>query len=471
MSFFQLILKQMRQRALSTWLTLLSVLLGVGLAVAIMLFHREGKALFGQKDFGYDMLIGPKASRLELVLSTVYDIHTSDMGIGLINYDVYDKLANAKPPQVRWALPYVVGDLYEEFRVIGTLPHMFPADWEGKKLEQRTFEYRKDKPLEFAQGRAFHPKKFEAVIGSEVARQTGLKLGSKFSPQHDAGHGQGDHHHEEFTVVGILKRTHTAHDRGLYIPLITYYAIPEHDKGLRDQAKLLRAAMGLPPESATRPVTLPTGELLAPVAPAAKKVSYRENADGTIDIDLPQKDWRITGIFVQNYGGFPQMLLTYQINNLPDAMAVNPAMIMVEFTDKFLSNSTQILLVIAFLVVVVAAISILVSIYNSVANRRREIAVLRALGATQARIVTLICAEAALIGTLGGIGGIVVGHLLGAIGSVYLRDRVGQGINWVAVSGWELLYLLVVVGLSALAGLVPAMKAYKTDVATNLVSA
>lgn len=469
MSFLQLIVKNMRQRALSTWLTLLSVLLGVGLATAIMLMQREGKALFGQKDFGYDMLIGPKASRLELVLSTVYDIHTSDIGIGLISYDVYEKIATAKPPQVKWALPFVVGDLYEEFRVIGTLPHMFPTDWEGKPLGQRVFEYRKDKKLEFAQGRAFHPKKFEAVIGAEVAKQTGLKIGSKFAPQHDAGHGQGEHHHEEFTVVGILKRTYTAQDRGLYIPLITYYAIPEHDKGLRDQAKLLRAAQGLPPEE--RPATLPTGELLAPVATQpAKKVSYRQNADGTIDIDLPQKDWRITAIYVQNYGGFPMMLLTYQINNLPEAMALSPTMVMAEFTEKFLSNSTQILMVIAFLVIVVAAISILVSIYNSVSNRRREIAVLRALGATQSRIVSLICAEAALIGLVGGIAGIFVGHLLGAVGSAYLRTRVGQGINWVAVSPWELVYLLVVVTLAALAGLVPAMKAYKTDVATNLVS-
>jgi putative ABC transport system permease protein len=467
-SFLQLILKNMRQRALSTWLTLLSVLLGVGLATAIILFHRESKALFGQKDFGYDMLIGPKGSRLELVLSTVYDIHTSDVGIGLINYDVYEKLATSKPPQVRWALPYVVGDLYGEFRVIGTMPHMFPTDWEGKKIEQRTFEYRKDKPLEFAEGRAFHPKKFEAVIGSEVARKSGLKIGSEFAPQHDAGHGQGEHHHEEFKVVGILKRTGTAHDRGLYVPLTAYYAIPEHTQGLKDQAKLLRARLGLPPEDA--PTTLPSGELLAPLTQPAKKVSYKENPDGTIDIDLPQKDWRITGIFVQNFGGFPQMLLTYQINNLPDAMAVNPAMVMVEFTDKFLSSSTQILLIIAFLVIIVAAISILVSIYNSVANRRREIAILRALGATQARIVSLICAEAALIGLFGGVAGLLAGHLLGAVGSVYLRSRVGQGINWVAVSPWELLYLLVVVGLSALAGLVPAMKAYKTDVATNLVA-
>jgi putative ABC transport system permease protein len=111
-----------------------------------------------------------------------------------------------------------------------------------------------------------------------------------------------------------------------------------------------------------------------------------------------------------------------------------------------------------------------VSIYNSVAARLREIAILRALGATKARVLTLICVEAGLIGLIGGVLGLVVGHAIGAMGSFVMNKQLGQGFAWYAVGWEELVYLAGVVAIAVLAGLVPAMKAYRTPVATNLVS-
>src|ERR1700749_1619366 len=89
MNIFQLVAKQMRQRALSTWLTLLSVLLGVALAVAILILRREAGSLFGQTDYGYEVLIGKPGSALQLVVNTVYHI---DKSPGNISYSVYDNL-------------------------------------------------------------------------------------------------------------------------------------------------------------------------------------------------------------------------------------------------------------------------------------------------------------------------------------------------------------------------------------------
>jgi putative ABC transport system permease protein len=122
------------------------------------------------------------------------------------------------------------------------------------------------------------------------------------------------------------------------------------------------------------------------------------------------------------------------------------------------------------LVSIVAAIGILVSIYNSVAARNREIAILRALGATRRRVLMLICVEAGLIGLAGGIIGLIVGHLLGGVASRYMVESLGQGFNWLQVGVWELVYLLGVVCIALAAGFVPAMKAYRTPVATNLVA-
>jgi putative ABC transport system permease protein len=92
------------------------------------------------------------------------------------------------------------------------------------------------------------------------------------------------------------------------------------------------------------------------------------------------------------------------------------------------------------------------------------------LGATRVRILTLICIEAGLIGLIGGILGIVAGHLLGFLGSEALNRLLGEGFNWLATDVWEWLYLVAVVILAVLAGLVPALKAYKTPVATNLAA-
>src|SRR5438874_1562476 len=131
MNLFQLVLKQMRQRSLSTWLTLLSVLLGVSLAVAIMICRREARSLFGQQDYGYDVIVGPKGSPLQLVLNTVYQI---DKSPGNIPYSLYETLANPRHPQAKIAVPYMVGDTYKSQRIVATLPKLFGFDDAGHPL-------------------------------------------------------------------------------------------------------------------------------------------------------------------------------------------------------------------------------------------------------------------------------------------------------------------------------------------------
>src|SRR5690349_7148093 len=142
MNPFQLVIKQMRQRALSTWLTLLSVLLGVGLAVAILILRREGAALFGQTDYGFDVLVGSsKASPLTLVLNTLYHI---DKNPGTIPYTMYRQMMQSPQyrAQVRVAIPFLVGDSYRGLPIMGVTPRMFGVDDEGKQLEpDKVLEY------------------------------------------------------------------------------------------------------------------------------------------------------------------------------------------------------------------------------------------------------------------------------------------------------------------------------------------
>ena len=184
MNLFQLVLKQMRQRALGTWLTLLSVLLGVGLAVAVLIVRAGSQSLLAQTDYGYDLIIG-KGSPTQLVLNTVYHIENSP---GNIPYSMYETLAHPRHPYAKTAVPIVVGDTYRGRRIVGTLPKMFGYTDEGTRVEEdaRAFQYRPGKRYELADGRVFHPKKFEAVIGSELTKQIGLKFGDEFEAVHGA---------------------------------------------------------------------------------------------------------------------------------------------------------------------------------------------------------------------------------------------------------------------------------------------
>lgn len=486
MNLFQLVLKQMRQRALGTWLTLLSVLLGVALATAVMLIRRESQGLFVQTEYGYDVIVGPKGSKLQLVLNTVYHI---DVSPGVIPYAAYEALANPRNPQVKIAVPYAVGDTYQGHRIVGTLPKLFGIDDKGQPLPpDKTIEYRPGQRYIVGQGRVFHPEKFEAVIGATVAKRQGLKLGSKFKATHgmpDPGQEEGHVHDHEWEVVGILNPTHTANDGVLFIPLISFYAISEHGEGMKAH-QMLRERSGVLPGAPPRlpqradPAPEPSNPNSPPPGEAADDHDDHEghdhdehfhvHSDGIIHLDLPKEAWEVSAVLVKARGPFPAQRLMYAINNGPFAQAVNPASVMREFFDTFLDSTTLLLLAVSALVSVVAAVSILVSIYNSVSARKKEIAILRALGATRGRILTLICVEAALIGLIGGLLGIVAGHALTGIGSAFFKQTLGESINWMTPDASEVIYLGIVVLIAVLAGLVPAMKAYRTPVATNLVA-
>ena len=521
MNLFQLVLKQMRQRALGTWLTLLSVVLGVALAVAVLLVRRGGESLFGQTDYGYDLIIG-KGSPLQLVLNTVYHIENSP---GNIPYSLFEQLSKDRR-QVKIAVPIAVGDTYKGRRIIGTLPQMFGYTLGGNPIEDadNVFNYRPGRRFEFAEGQVFHPRKFEAVVGSDVPRLAGLTIGATFNATHGAPEeGQTAHVHEaeQWRVVGVLKPTYTSNDRVIFIPLVTTYCIEEHSKGMEAQSRIRAAQAGQPvPPPAPRPTPsgtgtgggspaapprdllsndapAPTGDLLTDVEPAKKPAGAKEdahddhdhhehtggeghahehaaytvNADGTVEPKLPRDQWLVSAIMVKARAPFMAQTLEYAVNAGSVATAVKPAMVMSQFFDTILAGSTLVLLLVSVLVIVVAAVGILVSIYNSVSARKREIAILRALGATKARVLTLICVEAGLIGLAGGVVGWLLGHALAALGSRFMERLLGQGFNALSVGPEELAFLAGVVLIAVLAGLVPALKAYRTPVATNLVAA
>jgi putative ABC transport system permease protein len=411
-TLWAIVRKNIAQRALSSTLTAASIALGVAVVVAVLALKEEGREGFRQGAFGYDLVVGVKGSPLQLVLSTVYHLDAPPENIP---YALYERLKADR--RVRLAVPLALGDFHEGHRLVGTSDVLF-----------RDFEVQAGRKFELAEGRIFRFDEeklkhvlgappdhdpageggvFEAVIGSRVA---GLRPGSTFAARH--GGDEGDAHEEKWTVVGVLKPTGTANDRAIFINLESFYHIKTH---------------------------------------VAEEVNRG----------------KISAVLLQTRGPRAAKDLAWELGKGAEAMGVVPAEEVARLF-QIIGKVDVLLLAVSALVILVAAVSILVSIYNSMAERRRAIAIMRALGARRTTVLSIVILEAASLCLLGGLAGLVLGHVFTAVSAQVLAARAGVSIQPFAFRADELLVLAGVVALGALSGIVPALRAYRTDIADGL---
>ncbi len=263
-------------------------------------------------------------------------------------------------------------------------------------------------------GNLFDPTLREAVVGSFVAQKMGLKIGDTFHPYHGLIFNEQDQHSETYVVVGVLKPSNTPSDRVIWIPLEGIQKMKGHD-----------------PKAATD----------------VSAVLVKLRGSGAVGFRL-------------------DMMYNKQGNRLTFAWPI--ATTIAELFDK-IGWFDKVLALVSYLVALVATASILASIYNSMNERRREIAILRALGAHRRIIFSAILLEASAISAQRMMAGFLVylGIMTGA--ARVIRAQTGIVLDpyqFNAVMVWAPAALI---GLGALAGIVPAMKAYRTDVATHLV--
>jgi putative ABC transport system permease protein len=394
-----IIRRSLRQHALSTIITALSISLAGGLLMAVWSVKDQSRATFTGVNGGFDAVVGARGSKLQLVLNSIFHLEASP---GNIPYSDYLDLKNSR--FVALAVPLAVGDNYKGWRLVGTLPDLF---------EQTEFSPGKHYELEPG-GHLFEITNKEAVVGSFVARKMGLKVGDTFHPYHGLIYNEKDQHAETYTVVGILKPSNTPGDRVIWIPLEGIQKMTGHDPKTADDISAVL-------------VKLRGGPMVG------MQMDARYNKTGT----RLTFAWPIASIIVQLFDK-------------------------IGWFDKVLA-------LVSYLVALVATMSILASIYNSMNERRREIAILRALGARRRLIFSAILLEAAAISAIGMAVGFIIyiGIMTGA--AAVIRAQTGIVLDpfaWNPVMLWAPLALI---GLGAVSGIVPAIKAYRTDVAANLV--
>jgi len=441
MNLATIALKSIRQRMLSSSLTALSVALGVMLMVAVLVIHGIVADMFNQRSIGYDLIVGAKGSPLQLVLNTVYRV---SQPIDNLPYLFYLDLE--KQPLVEHAIPFCLGDVTEQggFPLVGTTNKYFELSY----APRRTFAIK---------GTVFR-KSLDAIIGSHVAKENGWKIGSQFTLVH--GGRDSDHvHDEKFTVAGMLAPTGTANDKTVFIHLKGFFAIAGHEK---------------PPEEAIEQL-----QKFYPDDPRIQQLERSDFVDEEEEADagahaghhhhaLPDELKEVTAVLLRMKNDVAAIMFASQLENESPAMAVNPILPMRRLMVDIVGNVQKVLLVLTGLIIVVSGVGIFVSIYNSMSDRRREIAIMRALGASRGVVFSIILVESILLCFGGGLLGVAMGHGLVFIAAPYVELQSGILIDPLAFEMAELYLLPVLIAMASLVGFVPGLTAYRTDVARAL---
>ncbi len=400
MTLWLIVFRSLRQHALSTVVTALSVALAGGLLMSVWSVKEQSQAIFTGVNAGFDAVLGARGSKLQLVLNAIFNLESSPGNVALSDFQ--DIQTN---PAVELAIPIAVGDNYLGYRLVGTVPEMFTK-----------VEYAPGKHYEIGTGESFFdPNRREAVVGSFVAQKLHLKRGDKFHPFHGLIYNEKDQHAETYVVVGVMKPSNTPADRVIWIPLAGIQYMSGHDPNAATDVSAVL-------------VKLKAGSALS---------------------------------------GFRlDMMYNRQGNRLTFAWPIGT--VMADLFSK-IGWFDQVLALVAYLVALVATLSILASIYNSMNERRREIAILRALGARRTTVFGAILLEAASISALGMLVGFVCyGIIMVAVAGV-IREQTGVVIDPMKFNKVMLWAPAALIVLGALAGVVPAIKAYRTHVAEYLV--
>jgi putative ABC transport system permease protein len=428
----QLVRRNLSRHRVGSGLTALNVALGALLVSVVLLLRSATAGAFLQPSRGYSLVVGAPGSRLELVLNTIFQLGPSP---GLLEFDILGELERHSSTQL--AVPYAVGDTFRGFRVVGTTEAFFDPRFPYPRATSPGAKLASGRPLrsnpgalqaalaalsrpaaarEAAAPVAASAAPNEAVIGAAVAAALDVRVGDRIEPTHGIeGGGVAHRERQLWEVVGVLERTHTPIDGLVLINLDSFFRIGDHAGGVVPET-------GKPGISAVLLFPKPGVHKALLLSQLAKR-----NALSVADIDAE----------------------------------VRALLALVGDVDR-------VFFAIAVLVVLVGVVSVAVAIYNTLAARRREFAILRILGARRRTVFGILIGEAALLSALGGLIGLAAGHLVVALTAGVVEQSAGFRPPALVLLPEEGLAYALVVAAGALGGLLPAVEAYRSDVADHL---
>lgn len=455
MTDWTIIRRSLLSHLFSTITTVITVAVAVALMLVLLSMRDAGARAFARGGGNMHMLVSRDTDPMGAVLNGIFYARPPR---NFIMWDKYREIAgdprivgdpNDRGMTPGFAIPVQQGDSYKGFPTLATTEEFFtkftPAPGEAWHL---------------VEGR-FFTGDYEVVVGSAVERATGLKLGDKIILTHGTADSRGlqpgemaPHEHSEykFTVVGILQPTGAAHDRALFLSMQSSWILHAHDRNELKEAREEAEAKA-------------RGEKVAE--------HDHEHEAPTTAADLIDSDRMLTGIYVRTVtprGSNVSSVVPQVFDQLRKESGITVSQPKQEIDKLFgiVGNINQILVAMAAVVMVSSGIAIMLALYNSMEQRRRQIAVLRVLGCSRPRVFGLVVTESAVLGMLGAAAGVLIALLGAWLVAGVMRNRLGLVVDPSLSGQWLVAVLLAAVALAAAAGLIPAVMAYRTSVARNL---
>lgn len=405
-------------RRVTAVLTVLAIALSVTLMLGVEKVRMGTKNGFLNTISGTDLIIGARASPVQLLLYAVFRI--GDATANITWQTVTDIKAR---PEVAWLVPISLGDNHKGFRVMGTTRGYFDH-----------YKYRRQQPLEFAEGSRFDDL-YDAVLGHQVAATLGYRLGSKIVVAHGAGQVSfgNDHADKPFRVVGILQPTGTPVDRTVHVSMQAIEAIH---------------------------VGWESG--------AAPRAGNQTSAEAVRLLDLQPRS--ATALYVGLKSRMLAFSLQRWINNYPEE-AISAVLPGVAFGQlwRILGNLETALLVISAMVVFTAILGMVISVLGSLNERRREMAILRSIGARPAHIFGLLLTEAVVLVSVGTALGTATVYALLWTGQSAIEEATGLYLHLNVMTANEVYLLMYIMIGGLIAAVFPAMRAYYLSLSDGLV--
>ncbi|MCG9612375.1 ABC transporter permease [Vibrio harveyi] len=406
--------KSLMNRKATAILTTMTVAISVVLLLGVERIRTQAKDSFANTISGTDLIVGGRSGQVNLLLYSVFRIGNATNNI---DWKSYQEFANHRA--VDWAIPISLGDSHKGFRVMGTNHSYFEH-----------YKYGSKQPLTFSEGREFNGL-FETVLGSDVAKQLGYKIGSEIIIAHGISDvGFSRHDNLPFKVVGILAPTGTPVDKTVHVSLEAIEAIH---------------------------VGWESGARLGPT-PSAAELKAR---------DFQPK--QITAMLVGLKSRIQTFALQRQINTYPKEplSAIMPGVALHELWGM-MSVAEQALMAVSGFVVVAGLLGMLSSLLTSLQERRREMAILRAMGARPKHVFSLLISEASLLTFAGIITGVAGLYSILALLQPIIQQSYGIHLTLTALSPYEWMLLGFVQCAGIVIGFIPAFRAYRQSLSDGM---
>ena len=417
MYLIRLALASLANRRFTAWLTVFAIALSVCLLLAVERIRTETRSSFASTISGTDLIVGARSGSINLLLYSVFRLGNATNNI---RWDSFETLARDR--KVKWAIPISLGDSHRGYRVMGTSNAYFEH-----------YQYGRGQALQLAQGQTLSDDPFAVVLGAEVAEALHYQLGQQLVLAHGvATISLSKHDDKPFTVVGILKRTGTPVDRTLHISL----------QGM--QALHIDWQNGVPAQGKGRIS-----------AEQARSMDLQPHAITAAMLGLNSK---IATFSVQR-----------QINEFrgEPLLAILPGVALQELWS-LMGSAEKALFVVSLFVVLTGLIGMLTAILTSLNERRREMAILRSVGARPWHIASLLMVEAFALALAGVLLGLALLYLGIALAQGYVQANYGLFLPLALPSRYEWTLLGAILAAALLMGALPAWRAYRQSLADGL---